>query len=421
MRNKNFEVIVGMFVVLVLILLGWLTTQMGKFNIKSKPVYTIYAPFDDIAGLDVNTKIKVAGVDIGVIKDIKLENGKAIVTLAIYDKYKIPKDSLALIRSKSMLGDKFLEIKFGHSKQFLSDGDFLTHTESATDVGALINNINKIFNNQQKDIQLAVENARLSMEKLNKTLDNLYFMTYRMKQGKGTIGKFISDDGLYKNLNSTSGNLSDISSKIKNGEGTLGKLVNDDGVYNNLNDTLKYIKKYLTKANRILINVSARTQYGFRDQESKGKIYADIYTMPDKFYRIGITDETDHSEENKKDDDNKMRITALMGKKYYDFTLKGGIIESTFGLGVDYSMLDNKLMFSVDAFDFNHDNDIRDKNAQVRAELAYTLLRHFSVFGGVDEILNSKTRSAYIGAGMEFSNDDLKYFMDKAPTGAFSK
>ncbi len=480
MKNNSVEIIVGLFVVVVFVVLGWLTTQMGKFSFKSKPVYTIYAPFDNIAGLDVNTKVKVAGVDVGVIKSIQLEKGKAVVEMAIFNKYKIPKDSTALIKSKSLLGDKFLEIRFGKSNEYLKNGDFLTNTESATDIGTLVNNVNKIFSNQQngnagliqaitkiselaenlnsivqenretlkvaiaqtksamenfnasmkiiktlvqenkKDVRLAVENARMSMEKLNQTLDNLYFMTSNMRNGKGTIGKLVSDDSLYNNLNNASSSLNNIGKKIDSGEGTIGKLVNDDAVYNNLNDTLKYIKRYLTKANRILINVSARNEYRFRDKNSKGKIYADIYTMPDKFYRVGLTDETDHSEDINGSKDNKMRLTALMGKRYYNFTLRGGIIESTFGFGVDYTPFDN-LKFSVDAFDFNHDNDIRDTNAQLRAELVYTFLRHFSVFGGVDEILNPKTRSVYAGAGMEFSNDDLKYFIDKVPTGAFSK
>ncbi len=481
MKNKNIEIIVGLFVIFVLIVLGWLTTQMGKLTVSKKPIYTLYASFDDAAGLSVNTHIKVAGVDIGVIKRINLKNGKALVTLDVYSNYKIPQDSIALIKSKSLLGERYLEIRFGHSNKYLKNGDFITNTESATDIGSLVSNINKIFSNQKsgnaglseaiskisqlvvslngvveenretlklaiaqtknamdnfntsmelvkklvqenkQDMRAAVENARLSMEKLNQTLDNLYFMTYKMKNGKGTIGKFVNDDSIYKNLNSASSNIENISRKINNGEGTIGKFVNNDSVYNNLNDTLKYIKKYLTKANRILINVSARTEYEARSKESKGKISADIYTMPDKFYRIGLTDETDHSKKAKDEKDNKMRITAMMGKRYYNFTLRGGIMESTFGFGVDYNLFDNKLRLSVDAFDFNHDNDYRDNNAQLRAEIAYTLLRHFSLFGGVNEALNPKTRSFYAGAGMEFSNDDLKYFIDKVPTGALSK
>ncbi len=471
MRSKKFEIIVGLFVLLVIIVLGWLTTQMGTFNLKSKGVYTIYAPFNDVAGLDINTKVKVAGVDIGVVRNIGLKGSKAVVNLAIYKKYRIPKDSTAAIKSKSLLGEKFLEIKFGHSKEFLKQGDYILRTESATDVGTLVNNINKVFNQQNRenlskaikrinslgqhfddaiqenreelkaaiqqanaamdllqkmlaqnrsDVRLAIINARASMEKLNKTLNNLYFMTDKVKQGNGTLGKLVNNDELYDRLNDASGSIKNISGKIDNGKGTLGKLVNNDSVYNNLDETLKYIKRYLSRTNRIMVDVSANSEYQFRKQDSKGYISANIYTMPDKFYRIGVVSEKNYkdSENPSRNNDTKMRFIAQIGKKYYNLALRGGIMESTFGVGADYYMLNDKLKFSVDAFDFNHDNDIRDNNAQLKAQLSYTILRHFNIFGGVNEILNSKSRSGFIGAGMEFSDDDLKYLVDKVPTGA---
>ena len=478
MRGKNFEIIVGLFVVIVLILLGWLTTQMGKFSFKHKPTYTIYAPFSDVSGLDVNTKVKVAGVTVGVVKNIRLKGAKAVVSIAIYSQYKIPVDSVALIKSKSLLGEKFLEIQFGSAHKYLKNGDYLTRTESATDIGTLVKNINKVFNNQNREniskaiekigqlsehldemvqenrktlkvaiqqakdamenfnksmeviknmvnenkqnVKLAIANARYSMEKLNKTLDNIYFMTYKMRQGKGSLGKLINDNSLYNNINAASSNIKNITGKINNGKGTIGKLVNSDSVYNNLDETLKYIKRYLSKTNRIFIKVSTGSEYLFRDGDSKGFINADIYTMPDKFYRIGLVSEKNYEDTPNPSgsDSNKMRFTAQMGKRYYNFVLRGGITESTFGVGADYYALNDRAKFSIDAFDFNHDNDIRDKNAQLKAQLSYTFWRHFSIFGGVNEILNSRSRSAYLGGAIEFSNDDLKYFISNAPMGA---
>ncbi|WP_041324056.1 MlaD family protein [Hippea maritima] len=76
MSNRKAEVIVGLFIVIVLVVLGWLTTQMGKLNLKKNPTYTVYASFSDVSGLDVNTKVKVAGVDVGYIKNIGLKMAK---------------------------------------------------------------------------------------------------------------------------------------------------------------------------------------------------------------------------------------------------------------------------------------------------------------------------------------------------------
>ncbi len=478
MKGKNFEIIVGLFVVAVLVLLGWLTTQMGKFSFKHRPTYTIYAPFSDVSGLDVNTKVKVAGVTVGVVKNIELKGAKAIVTLAIYRQYKIPTNSVALIKSKSLLGEKFLEIQFGNSNRYLKNGDYLARTESATDIGTLIKNINKVFNTQNREnitkaiekisqlsqhldemvqenretlkiaiqqakdamqnfnksmeviksmvnenranVKLAIANARYSMEKLNKTLDNIYFMTYEMRNGKGSLGKFINDNALYNNINEASSNIKNITGKINNGRGTIGKLINDDSVYNNLDDTLKYIKRYLEKTNRMLVSVSTGSEYQFRNNDSKGYVVANIYTMPDKFYRIGLVSEKNYKDTTNPsgEDSNKMRLIAQMGKRYYNFVLRGGIMESTFGVGLDYYALQNRLEFSADLFDFNHNNDIRDHNAQLKAQLSYTFWRHFKLFGGVNEILNAKSRSVYMGGAIEFSDNDLKYFIGNVPTSA---
>ena len=139
--------------------------------------------------------------------------------------------------------------------------------------------------------------------------------------------------------------------------------------------------------------------------------------MPDKFYRIGAVNELDYEHsENPKSTDTVTRFNAMMGKRYYDFVLRAGIEESTFGAGIDYYAMGDKLKASLDMFDFNHSNDMRDTNPHMKFQLTYRLLRHFDIFGGVDEILNSRTRTAFLGGGVEFSSDDIKYLLTKAPS-----
>ncbi|WP_041324058.1 MlaD family protein [Hippea maritima] len=367
-----------------------------------------------------------------------------------------------------MLGEKYLEIKFGNSNQYLSNGDYIASTLTPTDLGTLITNINKVFNKQNRenvgealkeirilsqhlnelvdenrqaiksaienfntsmetlaqilkenrqDVRLAIENAKQAMDKLNDTLENVYLISSNLKRGKGTLGKLLVDESLYNNVDNASAYIKNITKKIDTGKGTLGKLVNDEKVYNNLNDTLKSIKTYLTKGDQIALNIYAASEANFRDSYSKGYVYADIYTMPDKFYRVGVVSEKNYKDtDHPSHDDTKARLIAMIGKRYYDFILRGGIMESTFGFGADYYMFNDKLKASVDAFDFNHNNDKRDRRAHLKFQLTYRLLRHFDLFGGVDEIINSKTRSAFAGVGLEFSSDDAKYLLSKAPS-----
>ncbi len=468
MTNKKAEFIVGLFVLAILLVLVWLSTQMGKLTLKKRPVYTVYAVFNDISGLDVKTKVKIAGVDVGYVSNIFLKDGKAVVALNIFSKYKIPKDSIAIVKSKSLLGEKSLEIEYGKSNQYLHNGDYLARTVSPADIGTLVTNINKVFNQQnrqniakaiekiselsqqlnevvaenrrnikqaitnfnksmetlseilkdnRKDVKVAIENAKFAMQKLNETLENVYLLSNNLKSGKGTLGKLLVDNSLYDNINGASDHIKNIASKIDEGKGTLGKLVNNDEAYNNLNATLRSIRGYLTRGDQIALNTYAGSEYNFRDSYSKGIINVDVYTMPDKFYRIGAVNEPDYKHsKNPKNTDTVTRFNAMMGKRYYDFVLRAGIEESTFGAGVDYYALGDNLKASLDMFDFNHSNDIRDTNAHMKFQLTYRLLRHFDIFGGVDEILNSRTRTAFLGGGVEFSSDDIKYLLTKAPS-----
>lgn len=468
MTNKKAEVIVGLFVLAILLVLAWLSTQMGKLTLKKRPTYTVYAVFNDVSGLDVKTKVKIAGVDVGYVGNIFLKGGKAVVALDIYRQYKIPKDSVAIIKSKSLLGEKSLEIEYGRSNQYLHKGDYIAKTISPADIGTLITNINKVFNQQnrqniskaiekiselseqlnevvaenrqnikqaianfnksmetlseilkenRKDVKLAIENARLAMQKLNETLENVYFLSNNLKNGKGTLGKLLVDSSLYNNIDNASSHIKNIAAKIDTGKGTLGKLVNNDEAYNNLNATLRSIREYLTRGDQIALNTYAGSEFNFRDSYSKGIINVDIYTMPDKFYRIGAVNERDYEHtDNPSSDDTVTRFNAMMGKRYYNFVLRAGIEESTFGAGIDYYALGDNLKASLDVFDFNHSNDIRDTNAHMKFQLTYRLLRHFDIFGGVDEILNSRTRTAFLGGGVEFSSDDIKYLLTKAPS-----
>ncbi len=493
MGNRKVELIVGFFVLIILLLLGWLSTQMGKLTLKKKPTYTVYAVFKDVSGLNVKTKVKVAGVDVGYVKNIFLKDGKAVVAIAIYKKYKIPKNSVAIIKSRSLLGEKTLEIQFGNSNQYLKNGDFIARTISPTDLGTLITNINKIFNQQnrqniskaiekiselseqlnevvsenranikqaienfnksmdtiakilkenkqnvrialenfrksmeivtqmlkenKKDVRVAVENAREAMQKLNETLENFYLLSNNLKQGRGTVGKLLTDNSLYNNINGASSHIKNIFAKIDEGKGTLGKFVNNDEAYNNLNDTLRSIKQYLKRGDQIALNTYAAGEYNFRDAYSKGIVNVDIYTMPDKFYRIGLVNGLNYENtDNPSSKDTITRFNAEIGKRYYNFVLRAGIIESTFGAGVDYYTMNDKLKATLDVFDLNHSNDIRDSHAHVRFQLTYRILRHFDIFAGVDEILNSRTRTGFLGGGVEFSSNDVKYLLTKVPS-----
>ena len=104
----------------------------------------------------------------------------------------------------------------------------------------------------------------------------------------------------------------------------------------------------------------------------------------------------------------KTKFSLLYGMNFWDLTVRGGIIESSGGLGIDYHFFRKKLKLSVEAFDFDQTN--------LRLSARYEVLWGLYVLAGYDDALNNqKVQSGYLGAGLFLTNDDLKLLLTKAP------
>jgi phospholipid/cholesterol/gamma-HCH transport system substrate-binding protein len=102
---------------------------------------------------------------------------------------------------------------------------------------------------------------------------------------------------------------------------------------------------------------------------------------------------------------NKIKFNALFAKNFYDFTVRGGIMENAGGVGFDYHMFSRRLRFSLEAFDFD--------DMVLRAFLRFNIFKGVYVMGGGDNLTNDTYRSGFIGAGIFITNDDLKLLASK--------
>jgi phospholipid/cholesterol/gamma-HCH transport system substrate-binding protein len=136
---------------------------------------------------------------------------------------------------------------------------------------------------------------------------------------------------------------------------------------------------------------------------------------PDKYYILGVTSTKDYTNKEYINKDKHIKsktfITAELGKRYNNTILRGGIIDSTGGVGIDYFMFNDKLKLSAEAYDFNAVNDIRGNNAHARVEARYQMFNHINLYGGYDNFLNSQTANIFLGLGIAFSDNDLKTFI----------
>ena len=140
MKKYSMETVVGIFIFIGLICVGYLTVKLGKMELVGSNFYTIYANFESVGGLKKDSSVKMAGVEIGRVGNVSLdvENLNARIAMKIQKGVPVQDDAIASIRTSGLIGDKFVSISPGGSDELLQDGDILTDTEPAIDIESLI-------------------------------------------------------------------------------------------------------------------------------------------------------------------------------------------------------------------------------------------------------------------------------------------
>ena len=140
--NSARETAVGLFVLLGLLCVAYLTVKLGKMELFSSQGFELVARFDSVSGLRVGADVEMSGVPVGRVVDIRLDpdplRNQAVVRLRLNKDLQLSDDSMASVRTSGLIGDKYVSLSRGGSDQILSSGGAITETESAVDLGALI-------------------------------------------------------------------------------------------------------------------------------------------------------------------------------------------------------------------------------------------------------------------------------------------
>ncbi len=490
MFSLSSEAKVGLFVLVGLIILGYMSFQVGKQTLGLKRGYTLDVVFDNAAGLDRDASVQIAGVEVGRVESISLKEGKALVRLHIGANVKLEKDAIASIKTHGILGDKYVEIYPGtRGAAYLAPGEQISRTERQTDIDRMLNqlsliaddvrgvtnslnrvlagqageeaitsiltntrdltrNLNNVIVSNEAALRTALENTRQLTGNLNrvvtqndekvgqvmdslkaassameKTFATLNEITGGVNRGEGTLGKLVKDSATADKLNKTLASLQEVTEKINEGRGSIGKLVNDDETVRNLNEGMTGLNRYVNKAEQFRTFLSYRGEYLFDKSDAKSFLELRIQPKEDKFYILGVVSDprgrrttkdittggvTTRTEEWDRDG---LLFNAQIAKRYRDVVLRGGLLESTGGVGVDYLSLNDKLKLSFEAFDFGN-----DRRAHLKAGAEYQLFKHIYLSSGWDDFVSDQdNRSIYGGFSIRFEDDDLKYLLTTTP------
>lgn len=445
---------------LVLIVAGIIATM--SLSVSNDPSYLgsskkAWFYIDDASGLVKNSGVRMAGINVGIIENIKLENGQARVELVLQGDAPLTKSARIEIRPNGILGDKHVEVISGDPRDPpLRDGEQILVVDDRASVDRLIAEVSKIT----KSLGAVAENIRSATEgdadkPLGRIISNLERLTTDLadlsSQRKGDIGEIVenlrnitgtiddvvndeSEDGFktawkdalrsLKRVEVSLRNVEEITGKINRGEGTLGKLVNDETTVEELNTAISGINNFIDAGNKLSTSIDYHSSYLFTGNDAKSFLSLRIQPGLDRYYEIGIVDDpsgvterttirttsngADTTIREEKRFEDRVKFNAQFAKNFYNFTLRGGVIESSGGFGADYYMLRRKLRLTLEAFDFG--------NLNLRASARYSVFSGIYLIGGGEDLVSkSGESSAFVGAGIFLTNDDLKLLLSRMP------
>ena len=140
MKKTTIDTCVGIFVLIGIACVGYLTVKLGQMDWIGQNHYSIFANFDSITGLRKGSQIEMAGVQIGHIADISLDLDKqiAVVEMKIQNEVVLTDDVIASVKTAGLIGDKYIKLSSGGSDEILKPGDLITETESALDLEEMV-------------------------------------------------------------------------------------------------------------------------------------------------------------------------------------------------------------------------------------------------------------------------------------------
>ena len=138
MERSKVNIAVGLFVLLGILALGYLSVKLGRVSLLGATGYTVTADFPSVGGLKPGSTVEIAGVEIGRVEAIGLADYQARVTLRIGSGVKLQEDSIASIKTKGLIGEKYLRISPGGSERIIPPNGRIREVEAPVDFEELL-------------------------------------------------------------------------------------------------------------------------------------------------------------------------------------------------------------------------------------------------------------------------------------------
>jgi phospholipid/cholesterol/gamma-HCH transport system substrate-binding protein len=140
MKKYSMETVVGVFVLIGLICVGYMTVKLGKISLFGEDTYSLNARFASVAGLRVGSSIEVYGIQVGSVESLGIDDKRqmGVVVMKIDKAVKVYDDASATIKTSGLIGDKYIKVDPGGSGEPLKAGGVIAQTSVPADIEDLI-------------------------------------------------------------------------------------------------------------------------------------------------------------------------------------------------------------------------------------------------------------------------------------------
>ncbi|AGH96188.1 MlaD family protein [Pseudobdellovibrio exovorus] len=454
---KSPEFKVGLLVVLIGGLIAFMSMQVSddpSYLGRSKKAWFL---LPSAQGLVKGSAIKSAGIPVGVIKDIRLQDGQARIDVTVKSDVSLTRSAAVAMKANGILGDKSVEIFPGNvGDPELEDGGQILNVKSGGGLDDVMGQITELAGSLKevsKNLQEAVSENGTDKHVLGRIVLNIEKLTADLSQMTGenkeqisqiiaevgsitsTLDELINDESeqgfkstwkhTMSRLDNSMKNIEEITTKINNGQGTIGKLISDEQTAEDVSSAIEGLSGLVGAAERIETGVDFNGYYLSEAKGTRTSVGITIQPGLDRYYYVGVVTDPagvvetteynitpggggGNSYTETKTFKSKSTFTVYFAKNFFDWTLRAGLFENTGGFGIDYHMLGRNLKAGMDFYDF--------EKLQMRATLNYRLFYGLYLTAGYNDILDKKgAQSNFFGAGIYLTNDDLKLLLTRAP------
>lgn len=390
----NAETKVGLFTLSGVAVFAMGVLLLGDISFRRS--YPVHVSFDSAEGLPVNGSVKVAGVEVGKVQKIELENQRALVTLKMNKGVKVHRDGRARVASTGLIGSKYLELTLGGPEAPVLGPDEVLVGESTFTFDEIMTKLGEFFEEDEKNGSVS-DNLKSTIFNLRRVSDSLNAAMGEQRTEMVQIVRNVRDLSAsaktvaahleeittarkedvkvaLEKIRSVSERLDLILADVQSGKGILGKLVGDEQMGAELKQTMTSVKDAAKDAQTVMGRIARidvywdyNQRYDFEDERWRADAGLKFVTRPGKFYFLGgnnLGKRRDRREPGA-DIERRNTVSALMGRDFGPVTLYGGVIRSAGGVGARVRPLpaasgwSRRVELEAEGYDFGRDEVIQ--------------------------------------------------------------